>query len=84
VKEKLLGAHRAGITDIILPKENEKDLEEVPGNVRKKLDIHLCEHMDEVLRIALGEPAAREEEDVTPPPETLTAPEAQLQGNPPV
>lgn len=84
VKEKLLAAHRAGITDIILPKENEKDLEELPGNVRKKLEIHLCEHMDEVLKIALGEPVSREEESVTPPPETLSAPEAQFQGNPPV
>jgi len=76
VKEKLLGAHRAGITDIILPKENEKDLEEVPGNVRKKLEIHLVEHMDEVLRIALHE-ERDEEATVVPPPEALTPPQPQ-------
>ena len=85
VKEKLLGAHRAGITDIILPKENEKDLEEVPGNIRKKLDIHLCEHMDEVLKIALAEAPVKEEEPaVLPTPEALTGPEQSVAGNPPV
>jgi ATP-dependent Lon protease len=82
VKEKLLGAHRAGITDVILPKENEKDLEEVPGNVRKKLDIHLVEHMDEVLRIALGEARESDEDAVVPPPEVLQ-PEPQVPGTPP-
>lgn len=53
VKEKLLSAHRAGITTIILPKENEKDLVDVPDNVRKALDINLVEHLDQVLEIAL-------------------------------
>jgi ATP-dependent Lon protease len=85
VKEKLLAAHRAGITDIILPKENEKDLEDIPGNIRKKLDIHLAEHMDEVLRLALGEaPLKDEEQEVPPPAAALTPPEAQVQGNAPV
>lgn len=76
VKEKLLGAHRAGITDIILPKENEKDLEEVPGNVRKKLTIHLVENMDEVLPIALHE-TRDEEATVVPPPEALAPSQPQ-------
>ncbi|HWI52759.1 MAG TPA: endopeptidase La [Symbiobacteriaceae bacterium] len=85
VKEKLLGAHRAGITDICLPKENEKDLEDIPGNIRKKLDIHLVEHMDEVLKIALGEAPVKEEEStVAPPPEAITAADTQVQGTPPV
>ncbi|HWI57503.1 MAG TPA: S16 family serine protease, partial [Bacillota bacterium] len=84
VKEKLLGAHRAGITDICLPKENEKDLEDVPGNIRKKLDIHLVEHMDQVLKIALGEAPAKDEESVAPPPEAITAADTQVQGTPPV
>ncbi|HYF91493.1 MAG TPA: endopeptidase La [Symbiobacteriaceae bacterium] len=83
VKEKLLAAHRAGITDILLPKENEKDLEDIPGNIRKKLDIHLVEHMDEVLKLALGE-APVEEEQVVPPPEALPDNVNQVQGNPPV
>ncbi|MDB4896498.1 MAG: anti-sigma sporulation factor, LonB, partial [Firmicutes bacterium] len=82
VKEKLLGAHRAGITDIILPKENEKDLEDVPGNIRKKLDIHLAEHMDEVLRIALAE-AKEGDEAVVPAPGALPQPDAHHPGNPP-
>lgn len=70
VKEKLLGAHRAGITQIILPRENEKDLEEVPGNVRKKLQVHLVDHMDEVLRVALLE-AKESEDQILPPPDAL-------------
>lgn len=70
VKEKLLGAHRAGITQIILPRENEKDLEEVPGNVRKKLQVHLVDHMDEVLRVALLE-AKESDEQILPPPDAL-------------
>jgi len=70
VKEKLLGAHRAGITHIILPRENEKDLEEIPGNVRKKLHVHLVDHMDEVLRLALLEPREMDEQ-ILPPPEAI-------------
>lgn len=83
VKEKLLAAHRAGITDVILPKENEKDLEEIPGNIRKKLDIHVVEHMDEVLKIALGEAKEIEAAEL-PPAEALPAPDQQIQDNPPV
>ena len=43
VKEKVLGAHRAGITHIILPKENEADIEDVPEEVRKELTFHPVE-----------------------------------------
>ena len=53
VKEKVLAAHRAGIKRVLLPKENRKDIEEIPGNVQKKLDIELVEHMDVVLEKAL-------------------------------
>ncbi|MFM8392747.1 MAG: S16 family serine protease, partial [Acidobacteriota bacterium] len=53
VKDKLLAAHRAGITTIILSRENEKDLAEVPEDVRQALQINLVETMDEVLQIAL-------------------------------
>ena len=53
VKEKLLAAHRAGITHALLPKENEKDLEEIPENVLHKLEIDFVEHMDQVLEHAL-------------------------------
>jgi len=49
VKDKLLAAHRAGIKKVILSKENEKHLEEVPKKVKKNLEIVRVEHMDEVL-----------------------------------
>jgi ATP-dependent Lon protease len=56
VKEKLLAAHRAGVGTIVLPKDNEKDLADIPRNVLDQLSIHLVEGMDEVLKIALSEP----------------------------
>src|SRR5438045_4941103 len=52
VKEKVLAAHRAGITTIIMPKDNEKDLADIPKNVLDALDLHLVSNMDEVLKIA--------------------------------
>ena len=56
VKEKVLAAHRAGVKTIILPKDNEKDLADIPKTVLDVLDLHLVESMDEVLKIALAEP----------------------------
>jgi len=53
IKEKILGAHRSGILKIILPKENEKDLEEIPKEVFEKLKVFLVENMEEVIDIAL-------------------------------
>lgn len=53
LKEKVLAAHRMGIKTIILPKENKRDLDEIPSNVRKNLEFVLVEHMDEVLTCAL-------------------------------
>ncbi len=53
VKEKLLAAHRFGIDTIIVPKDNEKDLTELPEEVREVLSIHLVETIDEVLSLAL-------------------------------
>jgi len=53
VKEKVLGAHRAGITHVVLPKENEADLEDVPEEVRKLLSFHPVETLHEVLDLAL-------------------------------
>jgi ATP-dependent Lon protease len=55
VKEKVLGAHRAGITDVILPRENERDLEDVPEEARNALRFHFAESLDDVLRVALVE-----------------------------
>src|ERR1041385_5479856 len=53
VKEKLLAAHRAGIRTVILPKDNQKDLADIPANVNDEFTIHLVETMDEVLKVAL-------------------------------
>ncbi|MFC0557833.1 endopeptidase La [Halalkalibacter alkalisediminis] len=55
LKEKSMSAHRAGLTTIIIPKENEKDLEDVPESVRNDLTFILVSHLDEVLKNALGE-----------------------------
>ena len=56
VKEKVLAAHRAGLKTIILPKDNEKDLADIPKNVLDSLDLYMVDKMDEVLKIALAEP----------------------------
>ncbi|HTP68301.1 MAG TPA: endopeptidase La [Dongiaceae bacterium] len=56
VKEKLLAAHRMGLRTIILPKDNEKDLAEIPQEILSSLKIHFVETMDEVLQIALERP----------------------------
>jgi ATP-dependent Lon protease len=58
VKEKVLAAHRAGIRTVILPTENERDLEEIPGHVREEMTFHFVAHCDDVLNRALLEPAA--------------------------
>jgi ATP-dependent Lon protease len=56
VKEKLLAAHRMGLRTIVLPKDNEKDLTEIPQEILSSLNIHAVETMDEVLQIALERP----------------------------
>src|SRR6202050_5619435 len=63
LKEKLLAAHRAGIFEAVLPRANEKDLADVPENLRSVMKLHFVDQMDEVLRIALeGQlPELREE-----------------------
>ncbi len=56
VKEKLLAAHRAGVKSIVIPKENEKDLADIPKAVLDVMKVYMVETMDEVLKIALAEP----------------------------
>ncbi len=56
VKEKVLAAHRAGIKTLILPKDNEKDLADIPKNVLDVMDLYLVQSMDEVLKHALAGP----------------------------
>src|SRR6201997_3981122 len=72
VKEKLLAAHRMGLRTIVLPKDNEKDLAEIPQEILSSLKIHFVETMDEVLQIALERPVVPlEPTGVAPVAETL-------------
>ena len=59
VKEKLLAAHRAGINNIILPRDNEKDLADIPENVLSQLTVKMVESMDEVFETALTAPLSK-------------------------
>jgi len=56
LKEKLLAALRAGIFEIILPRANEKDIAEMPDNIKKAMKLHFVDQMDEVLALALESP----------------------------
>jgi ATP-dependent Lon protease len=80
VKEKLLAAHRIGVTTAVLPRENEKDLADVPKNVLEAIRVELVDHIDEVLKIALlppetppaQEPADRAGDDLGQVPDRMT------------
>jgi len=73
LKEKLLAAHRAGLFEIILPQDNEKDVAEVPENLRSTMKLHFVDTMDQVLAVALERPLpvppaeAEGAETITPP-----------------
>jgi ATP-dependent Lon protease len=75
LKEKLLAANRAGIMEVILPQENEKDLADVPENMRSTMKFHFVENMDQVLQIALERslPEAADEAATLSPPPSLPA-----------
>ncbi len=60
LKEKLLAAHRAGLFEVILPKDNEKDVAEVPENLRNAMKLHFVDTMDQVLQIALESPLPKQ------------------------
>jgi ATP-dependent Lon protease len=70
LKEKLLAAHRAGIFEAILPRANEKDLADLPENLRSVMKLHFVDQMDEVLKIALEAPLPELHEET---PEALAA-----------
>ena len=53
IKEKVLAAHRAGLKTVILPKQNEKDLEDIPDEAQKNLNFVLVEQVDDVFEAAL-------------------------------
>jgi ATP-dependent Lon protease len=69
IKEKVLAGMRAGIKTIILPKKNEKDLEEIPEHIRNKMNFKYIQRMDEAIELALKhtEPRSAEREIVSPP-----------------
>ena len=78
LKEKLLAAHRQGIYELILPKDNEKDLPDIPENVRKEMTLHFVTNMDEVLKIALErEIIALPLAASAPPPELVRQPSSE-------
>jgi ATP-dependent Lon protease len=69
LKEKLLAAHRGGITTVVIPQENEKDLAEIPENIKENLDIRPVKWIDQVLEIALARmPEPRAEDEVKDAP----------------
>jgi len=78
LKEKLLAAHRAGIREAIMPKDNEKDYAELPQLIRDEMKLHFVAEMDEVLKLALEGALPKLEEEKPealnskmPPPSTL-------------
>jgi ATP-dependent Lon protease len=79
LKEKLLAAHRGNLKTVLIPKDNEKDLADVPANVVKALNIVLVEHMDDVLRVAMLPGEGPEALKIDAPPS-----EARMQIPPPV
>ncbi len=68
IKEKLLAAHRAGLFEVILPRDNEKDLAEVPENLRNAMKLHFVDTMDQVLQIALEGPLPALHDDLSAQP----------------
>jgi len=82
LKEKLLAAHRAGLFEAILPKDNEKDIAEVPENLRSAMKLHFVDTMDQVLQIALEGPLPQITEEasavaaITPPARPADIPAA--------
>jgi ATP-dependent Lon protease len=80
LKEKLLAAHRAGLFEVLLPKDNEKDIPDVPENLRKAMKLHFVDSMDQVLQLALESPfpeiAVAPAQGMTPLPPTAEGPAA--------
>jgi ATP-dependent Lon protease len=74
VKEKVLAAHRAGVREIIMPKRNQKDLPDIPEEVRKAIRFHFVEEMEEVLNLAFPEVP-----DHAPEPQPIIGPDAPVE-----
>jgi len=84
LKEKLLAAHRAGIFEIIMTKDNHKDLPDLPENLRSAMKLHFVDTMDEVLKVALERAlpdigGEHVDETIVPPPQPSAEPPAAHQ-----
>jgi ATP-dependent Lon protease len=77
VKEKLLAAHRMGLRTVLLPKDNEKDLADIPQEILSSLTIQFVETMDEVLQFALERPIVPQEHAAVAPVEEPYTPDAE-------
>ena len=66
LKEKVLAAQRAGLTRIVLPRDNRKDLDDIPAHARRQMAFTFVEHMDQVLNAALKREVRRERPEVRP------------------
>jgi ATP-dependent Lon protease len=66
LKEKVLAAHRAGLTHLVVPRDNRRDLEEIPARVRKEITFTFVDHMDQVLNVALKREVQPERTEVKP------------------
>jgi ATP-dependent Lon protease len=77
LKEKLLAAHRAGIFVALLPKDNEKDLADIPENLREAMKLHFVDTMDEVLALALERPLSESNPQFLPSPLPPVPPETE-------
>ncbi len=74
IKDKLLAAYRAGIHEVILPEENEKDLEEIPEDIRTLMRFHLVTSVDEVIQLAFDGPLPEGPERVKDDPDNRVEP----------
>lgn len=73
LKEKVLAAHRAGVKTVIVPADNEKDLEDIPDFVQKDLEFVFVKHMDDVLKVSLVRPPAPKQQKHVPQPAAYMA-----------
>jgi len=84
LKEKILAAHRGGISQLVIPKENKKDLKEIPAKILKRFEVVIADHMDEVLTRAIvledGEELFKSEDKEVVSPEMI--PKAEEAVNP--
>src|SRR5262249_33769639 len=81
VKEKVLAAHRAGFKTVVLPRKNEKDLVDIPRNVRRDLKLILTDKMDDVIEAALAASPIRAKRPLRPKPASKAIPQPRTRPN---